>query len=274
LFELSGPLTLMALSAVLFGPLCSWYAGRRGRGQVVWLAFGALLGPIALALLGIAPPGRCPACDEPVSGWPATCAICDEPLRQPASADETAEAADHRAVAPFDARVVAPVFRATSPEPDRSAGAFCRGAPEPIPLPVGRAPRPRRPDGDDLPIGVRAGATVVRPDELSGTDEILATGVYVTGSSGLVVGSRYAIARRGASLRILGPLDLDPTTLAIERRLGLLTVTAIGVRLVISETEGRLAMAFGGLAGASGPQLEVALASARDLTDDARPMSR
>lgn len=272
MFELSGPITLLALSAVIFGPLCSWYAGRRGRGQVVWLAFGALLGPVALLLLGMAPPGRCPACDEPVAGWPVVCSMCGEPLRQEAPAAVTAETPEAPAAPPLEPRIVAPVFQVAASAAEHAE----RGVtgPEPIPLPVGRAPRPRRPERDDLPVGVRAGATVVRPDELAGTDEILATGVYVTGSSSLVVGSRYAIARRGASLRILGPLDFDPTALALERRLAILTVTAIGERLVISETDGRLAIAFGGLAGANGPQLEVALASARDLADDARPMSR
>lgn len=44
--------------------------------MVLWTLFGALLGPLALVLLLIAPPGRCRYCDARVHGWSATCARC------------------------------------------------------------------------------------------------------------------------------------------------------------------------------------------------------
>ena len=63
-------------------------------------------------------------------------------------------------------------------------------------------------------------------------------------------------------LRLLGPVDLDPSAVAIERPLARLTVTATGERLVIIEGAGDrigMALALGGLAGASPEQLERAL---------------
>jgi hypothetical protein len=81
LIEVVGTLIpLFALSATLFGPLTGWYAGRRDRHPVAWLVFGALLGPIALLILAVAPPGRCPSCDFPVDGWPSRCPICEWPF--------------------------------------------------------------------------------------------------------------------------------------------------------------------------------------------------
>jgi hypothetical protein len=90
-----------------------------------------------------------------------------------------------------------------------------------------------------------------------------------------VVGSRYVIVRHEDRLRLLGPVDRDPSVIALERPLAALTATAIGERLVITEGRGdRLAVALGSLAGANGPQLEVALSQPPDEPADARPASR
>jgi hypothetical protein len=144
----------------------------------------------------------------------------------------------------------------------------------PIPLPVGRAPRPRAPRSGDVPVGVRAGATIAVPPDHADAGEVLATGVYFGGTAGLVVGSRYAIVKHGLQLRLLGPVDRDPSAIALERPLAGLTATAIGERLIISEGSGnRLAIALGSFAGASGPELEVALSMPPERPANVRPVS-
>jgi len=245
LIEVVGPLIpFFALSATLFGPVAGWFAGRRDRHPVVWLVFGALLGPIALLVLAIAPPGRCPSCDFPVEGWPSRCPNCEWP---------------------FSARTRGQVgrrpLRAKAFGIDEGTGR--RGEPSsPIPLPIGRAPRARSERRGETSVGVLAGGTVARPAELHSLEatDVLATGVYFGGTARLIVGSRYAIARHSTQLRLLGPVDRDPAIVALERPLSAVTATAIGDRLIISEARGdRLAIALGALAGANGPQLELEL---------------
>lgn len=48
----------------------------RFRSRGLWWLFGSILGPIAIALLLKAPPGRCMICGERVRGWPSACASC------------------------------------------------------------------------------------------------------------------------------------------------------------------------------------------------------
>lgn len=271
-----GSASLLVVSAAIFGPLAGWYAGRRDRQPAVWLLFGTLLGPIALLLLRLAPPGRCPACDTPTAGWPGACPVCGTPfggLGAPRVDRAVARAAD-RAGATARGSDQARVADPAAPEP-----AGVSRAPEPIPLPVGRAPRRPRPlqparEWRDASTGGRVGAARAEPHEIDAGD-VLATGVYFGGTASLVVGSRYVIVRHEDRLRLLGPVDRDPSTVALERPLAALTATAIGDRLVITEGHGdRLAIALGSLAGANGPQLEVALSSPPDEPIDVRPASR
>ena len=92
--------------------------------------------------------------------------------------------------------------------------------------------------------------------------EVLATGVYFGGTARLVVGSRYAIVRHGSILRLMGPLDSDPSVVAVECSLDRMTATVIQDRLVVSDSEGGgLSFAIGSLAGATGRQLEDSLAA-------------
>jgi hypothetical protein len=85
--------------------------------------------------------------------------------------------------------------------------------------------------------------------------------VYFGGTARLVVGSRYAIVRHGSILRLMGPLDSDPSVVAVECSLDRVTATVIQDRLVVSDSEGGgLSFAIGSLAGASGRQLEDSLA--------------
>ena len=67
-----------AIAAVLAisAPLTGSIAFRRDRPPAAWFIFGALSGPLALAILLVAPPGRCPRCDAIVHGWPASCTSC------------------------------------------------------------------------------------------------------------------------------------------------------------------------------------------------------
>ena len=92
--------------------------------------------------------------------------------------------------------------------------------------------------------------------------EVLATGVYFGGTARLVVGSRYAIVRHGSILRLMGPLDSDPSVVAVECSLDRMTATVIQDRLVVSDSEGGgLSFAIGSLAGTTGSQLEDSLAA-------------
>lgn len=278
----------LAVSAAIFGPLTGWFAGRRDRQPVVWLAFGALLGPLAIALLAIAPPGRCPLCDTPVAGWASFCEACGAPLtvrargsdrwRRPIAAGPALDAprspaTGARAAALRSIGGEPPVVTGGPVTPLTLGGADVRASDEPDrswgrtspPVPFDARPRPGSPRSSD-----RAGR---EPDE----SEILATGVYFGGSARLVVGARYVIARRGSALRILGPIEQDPNRVALERPLAQLTATSVGERLVITEgTDDRvsLALALGAFAGASSPQLEAILTDTDGPAADRMPASR
>jgi hypothetical protein len=276
LTDFLGSASLLVVSAAIFGPLAGWYAGRRDRQPAVWLVLGTLLGPIALLLLRLAPPGRCPACDTPIAGWPGACPVCGTPfggLGAPSGVDRAAPLADRAAATSGG------IDPTGATDPAALGPASVPRAAEPIPLPVGRAPRrprslqPAR-EWRDASTGGRVGAGRAEPHEID-AGNVLATGVYFGGTASLVVGSRYVIVRHDDRLRLLGPVDRDPSAVALERPLASLTATAIGDRLVITEGHGdRLAIALGSLAGANGPQLEVALSSPPDEPIDVRPASR
>ncbi|HEY3523051.1 MAG TPA: hypothetical protein VGK63_05070, partial [Candidatus Limnocylindrales bacterium] len=52
-------------SALVFGPVAAWLARARHRPTAQWLLYGIVLGPVAVAILLVAPPGRCPRCSAP-----------------------------------------------------------------------------------------------------------------------------------------------------------------------------------------------------------------
>lgn len=83
---------------------------------------------------------------------------------------------------------------------------------------------------------------------------VLASAIYVTGSRGLQAGSRYGIALYGDDLRILGPVDIDPSAVAIRHALRGMDATGLQGRLIITATDGRrdqLALVFMSVAGGS-----------------------
>lgn len=251
---------ILVVSAAIFGPLAGWLAGRRDRQPIVWLVFGALLGPGAIALLWLAPPGRCPLCDSPVKGWPTHCDVCSGALGR--SAENALDGVRGR-------RPRTPPAPALAEIAPTSTG--------PIPLPVGRPRRnasERRRPATVADTFARSGRSDARLELDAG--QVLATAVYFGGTARLTVGSRYVIVRQHDILQLLGPVDQDPSAVALERPLSRLTATAIGERLVITEGDDdrvSLAVALGAFAGASGPQLEIALAAPEDRALH-RPASR
>lgn len=95
---------------------------------------------------------------------------------------------------------------------------------------------------------------------------VLATATYVTGTARLEPGQRYGIAIRGSRFQVLGPVDLEPRRVALERPVADLQVSALEGRLVVSEqTRSGVVLAFMAIAGAAMDELAVAIrAAARD----------
>ena len=93
---------------------------------------------------------------------------------------------------------------------------------------------------------------------------ILTTAVYVTGSTALEPGRRYIIAVHGSRLRILGPVDVDPSAVALDNALAGLDATSSDGRLVVSGSRGRSAMfvVFMSVAGTTTEQVATAIVDA------------
>jgi hypothetical protein len=250
---------ILIISAATFGPVAGWYASRRRRQPITWWILGSLIGPVALILLRIAPPGRCPACETRVQGWPASCDVCgwpfDIPLRRPTEPSQPV------AEPPMYGGGTQPLVVQMS------------GDVTPIPMAVNSAVR--SPTGDaGIRRWVTSGATRPsgEPRRPAREGQMLATAVYFGGTAGLVVGSRYAIVREQDRLRLLGPIDWDPMAIALERPLAEMVVTAVEDRLIIRSDGWRgIALAFGSLAGASGEDLEFALTMPSMAAPGVRP---
>ncbi len=96
-----------------------------------------------------------------------------------------------------------------------------------------------------------------RPDQPSG---VLATAVYLSGSTRLESGRRFAIAIQGDRLRVLGPTDIDAAQVALDRPLASITAHAIEGRFIASDPSG-VVLAFMAVSGAT-PQRLAALVNA------------
>jgi hypothetical protein len=67
---------LLIAWAFVFGLWAGVLASRRARNPIVWLMVGAIIGPIALIILHVAPLGRCPSCGNATTGWDRQCFWC------------------------------------------------------------------------------------------------------------------------------------------------------------------------------------------------------
>ena len=254
---------------LLFVPLTAWLALRRDRSPFLWGAIALVTGPVAPIVLAFAPPGACPACRATVVGWPASCATCGSaldddavPIARPADAadpgdrsnvDAAAIVAEHRAAAiaaagppPTTMSTAGPVAGSLAIEP---AAPAVLAAPVPAAVaaaPAARATRSRK----------SSRTTTVVAD--TGATTMLATAMFVTGSD-LQPGLHYLIATRGRSLVILGPVETDPTLVALQRPLRRLRVTAFSGDLLINDVRPGWSLGFANLHGGTPEQVERAL---------------
>ena len=254
--------------AVVFGGLSARQASAVHRPVVAWAAFGAVLGPVALALLHAAPPGRCRRCDERVRGWEYACRYCGEDVRGITAARSVAarEAAAGTATPPIPRAHAAPPSEAVAdprsgaedaerlaantrkvqhstavsatragprpagPAPLPPPGPVSVAPPEPVPVappePVSAAPRPAAAQG-----GTRRRRGREQPDP----GRTIGAGLFLTGSASLQPGFRYAIAVSTTRLRILGPLDLDPEKVVMDRDLAPFDATVTEDRVMLTE---------------------------------------
>jgi hypothetical protein len=257
---IDGVPVILVLIAGIGAPLAGWYATRRYRNPGTWFVLGALTGPIALALLALAPPGRCPECDARVDGWAAVCDRCDEPL--PARLSLGSRAPSSPPAGPAPVPVMAGVSASTArplaaPTPiDRARSSSRRE------VPTGW---PDRPMASPMSLGVRPTFTpsnyvaATTGDQPSG--DVLSTGVYLSGNAGLEVGACYAIARDGDHVRVFGPVDAGQLTIRHEGPVDAFDVTAMDDRVIISGRAGRsgAAFVFRTIGGMRAADLELAL---------------
>lgn len=126
------------------------------------------------------------------------------------------------------------------------------------------APEPSRP-------AVRSNS-VTAPDATDTREVLLATAVFVAGTGRLEPGRRYEIAMNATHLRIVGPTDLDPTSLVLERPVDGLEARAVEGRLVLSEpgTRTGLVLAFMAISGTTTAGLADTInrSSAAPLSED------
>jgi hypothetical protein len=256
---IEGVPVILVLIAGIGAPLAGWYATRRYRNPGTWFVLGALTGPIALALLAVSPPGRCPECDARVEGWAAYCDRCDEllPARIAFASSKTAPASG-------------------TPVPVMAPGGISTGSrPIALPTPIdrarsssrreGRSAWPDRPMVSPTSLGVRPTFTpsnyvaATAGDQPSG--DVLSTGVYLSGNAGLEVGACYAIARDGDRVRVFGPVDAGQLTVRHEGPVGEFDVTAMDDRVIITGRGGRsgTAFVFRTIGGMRAADLELAL---------------
>jgi len=250
-------LVLVVLAAGLFAPLTAWFAARRSRRPVIWFVFGALIGPLALVLLALAPPGRCPSCGAPVDGWPTSCRHCGRPLGD----------ADGEVLAvPMQLQADDLNGNAVDRSPPRRRARAQRTA---MPVPTRLEPRQI---WRDVPA-----SRVASPEAHVG--DIVSTGVYMSGNAALEIGATYALSRvpgpDGDRLRVFGPVDQGQITIRHEGPLDAFDVTGVDDRVIISARDERssLICIFRAIGGMRGVDLERALAEGQVSRRPSRPRS-
>lgn len=234
-----GAAPVLVVAALVFGPASAWLGARQQRNPAIWLAFGAVLGPLALGILFLAPPARCPSCAEPTAGFETRCATCGTDLDTRAGPTAPAEARSQSSV------------EATATPPGAPAGAIgapiLRSLPDPAGSGKGRQREgARRADtpGDAQParlsaVGARrpqtgptVPGTILDGSQLDVT--LLAMAVLVRGSGPLKPGSRYVIARTHDRLLIIGPVEAADEHVELSLPLAGIEANFVADRLVIS----------------------------------------
>ncbi len=246
--------------AGIFAPLVGWVAGRRARNPAIWFVYGALTGPIALAILLAAPVGRCPACETAVAGWPPACTTCGTPVGGIRAALAGGSPAGPR---PIGADLAAGSAGSTV--------ATGRRVPVAPPSDAVQASPTVRLSGAAAPAGTSA-TSGAAPD--GAAERVLAMGVYLSGNAGMEVGAVYALARVGDLVRVFGPTDAGQLTVRFERRLDDVDVTSLDDRIIIAGRTGRTPTSFvlRAVGGMRGETLERALVTGlgRDIARSAR----
>lgn len=260
----------------MFTGAAGMLARRRDRAMAIWMVFGALLGPVALWLLWIAPRGLCGTCRASVRGWSTICEWCGSALTtaRPVAVSIGGESGPVP-VAAVPGRRVGVVARgrvsreATAPlAADGIAAADIRRT---IENTSDARIRERLTSLSSRRAANAAAAGSGRAD-LSGDGgprHVLATGVYVTGTVPLVGGSRYALEVGGATLRVLGPTDIDPTAVALTQVLTGMEATGFDERLVLTFGGGGrhgMVLVFSDLDGSSAAGVSAAILTAARAT--------
>jgi hypothetical protein len=250
---------------VAFGILAAWMAARLDRLPALWFAFGAILGPVAVVLLALAPPAWCHTCLMPSRGYLTTCWWCGANVRAPGPGTMAAIGPTKAPASRRSKRQQGPPVRQARPSPvpppvADAAGqepATVQGSREPVAsAPAATLAGAARVEPTSLTNGRRAGVAVATapraaPRSVESKPRLLATGVYWAGTARLDMGARYGIVVDGPSLRLTGPYD--PTVVALEHPLaGTVASTAHG-RLLVAIPDGQVAigLVFSSVTGGS-----------------------
>ena len=128
---------------------------------------------------------------------------------------------------------------------------------------------PRDGSGTDTTQGRGAPACGVRA--ATGSAPVIATAVYLSGTSSLEVGGRYGFSIDGQRLILLGPHD--PTAVALEFPIAGIVASIAQGNLLLTIPDHRLGtfLAFRGVAGTSLEKLVEAISEAADPEASARP---
>lgn len=287
---------------IAFGLAAAGAAIHLDRTGPLWFVFGAILGPLALVLLRAAPPGHCRACGSPTRGWLKECWWCREDVRTTPSKTLAMVA---RLSGPVPAIRASPrreraklaqplrpyQIRADDPPAAPPATAFGRnepvtGAPStggaPASIAPAEAPSPMlagRNETNKLPGRPPASAgesdisatEPARTRSDAGSTRVLATAVYVTGSTNLESGRWYGIAIHDSRLQVLGPTDIDPSRVALDRPIAGMDARSVEGRLIVGDPHG-LVLAFMAVYGPATQDLAALIVEAArgEVGDDGR----
>lgn len=242
----------------------------------IWFGIGAIIGPIALLILRLAPPGRCRTCGTPTRGWARICRWCHEDVRStPASTRAILDRMSSR-IAPRE-EPPHPVSRREPFQPfvipERPAEQTMANATSPWPgaTPATRMPSSSatsRTEGHSVPVSSAHHEVLEPRTSVAPADgqplQVVATAVFVAGGARLEPGQRYGLALRSGRFLVLGPTDVDPSAVVVDRVVADMEVRIFEGRLVVSEPRGRsgFVLAFMSVAGASAADLASAITEA------------